>query len=67
MTPDPRDWPGAARDRTMAVAEMAELEAVIQDGPHSAFCLSAPLRYAMERICNCWRGRALRIIRYGVR
>lgn len=60
---DPRDAPGAARERTMAVAELAELERLILTRSpstwhhHSGVCLP----------CACWRCSALRIIRYGVR
>lgn len=73
MSGDPRDPPGAARERTMAVAEMAEIALVIEDEPHGAFCsrrawLTNPhlIRAAAgETVCRCWKGRVLRIIRYG--
>ena len=82
MTHDPRDPPGAARDRTMAVAELAELEAVIETrAPRGAWCTAgrwAPRGPSVEvngvgcltmgpmRPCQCWRCCALRIVRYGV-
>lgn len=57
---DPRDVPGAAQDRTRAVAELAELEHLLAArAPRSAWCRPGPG-------CPCWRCAALRIIRYGV-
>ncbi len=58
--PDPRDPPGAARDRTMAVAEMAELEhLLVTRAVRSSWCVGTAG-------CRCWKCCALRIIRYGV-
>ena len=63
MTGDPRDPPGAARERTMAVAELAELELVIYERAPSAWC-RARLNGDACPICPCWRCAALRIIKY---
>lgn len=58
---DPRDWPGAARDKAAVVAELAEVERVVEArAPVHAWCT----RMAG---CRCWRCSVLRICRYGVR
>lgn len=62
---DPRDWPGAARERATVVAELAELEAILREyAPASAWCRAGDDEGAP---CPCYRCRALRICRYGVR
>jgi hypothetical protein len=61
---DPRDPPGAPRDRTIWIGIGWQLEQVINNVP-SLFHWILKWKVNGTFLCFCWRCRALRMIRFG--